>query len=595
MDSQSARASGRAWPVAWLALAASAVVYGTMLLGNRGKLNPTLGDTDDALRLVFVRALAHGEAGWWDQHFMRLQPPEGVYMHWSRLVDGGIAAMMRLFELFVSRPEAETLTRFAWPMLWVLPAVWAALMIARKLGGTNALLPAAGFLAFNPMLYPQWWPGRVDHHNVQITSVLLALVGALQAGTAGGVLAGAATSFGLAVGLEALPFMAVIGAGVALAFLVEPERGAPAARAYALTLLVTATGLYALQTPPDRWAVSACDVLQVNLWAALALAGSGLFACVQLTRERSFTVRLAALGLTAAIAGAVYIAIDPVCLKGPLGAVDPRIKPIWMNQVSEMRGLFEKVWPRRSAFLFSTYVLCAMGFAAWFYLGRRREERTAAWLLTGACFLTGFLLAMDAERMVNYANWCAVPLIGTALTRLLDRPGRPRFAVILATALLSQHVQLPILERIPGWKKPEDARPRGQLRKVDQCIDGKSFAVLRAQPPGLVLGEVDLGPRILAQTPDSALAAPYHRMSFGILAANRALSAAPGQDEQEARRLGVNYVVTCPARHRQLNHHLGPASLQVRLDKGQPPAWLESLSGPSDPLQVYRVRPPAEG
>jgi hypothetical protein len=593
MDSQSAKASWRGWPIALWALGASAVVWGTMLLGTRGKLNPTLGDTDDALRLVFVRALAHGEAGWWDQHFMRLQPPEGVYMHWSRLVDGGIAAVMRLFELFVPQAQAETLTRFAWPMLWVLPAAWATLMIARRLGGVPALLPAAGFLAFNPMLYTQWWPGRIDHHNIQITSVLLALLGALQAGVAGGVLAGAATSFGLAVGLEALPFMALIGAAIALAFLVDPERGAPAARAYALTLLVMATGLYAIQTPPHRWAVSACDVMQVNLWAALALAGAGLFAGVQFTRERSFAVRLIALGLAGALAGAVYVAIDPVCLKGPLGAVDPRIKPIWMNQVSEMRGLFEKVWPRRSFVLFASYFLCALGFISWFVIGRRREHRTPAWMLVGACFLTGFLLALDAERMVNYANWCAVPLVATALTRLLDRPGKSRVAIILVTALLSQHVQLPILDRIPGWKKPEDARPRGQLRKVDECIDGKAFAVLRAQPAGLVLGEVDLGPRILAQTPDSALAAPYHRMAFGILAAYRALSATPGQDEQEARRLGVDYVVTCPARHRQLNHHLGQASLQVRLDRGQPPGWLEPLSKPSDPLQVYRVRPPA--
>jgi hypothetical protein len=52
----------------------------------------------------------------------------------------------------------------------------------------------------------------------------------------------------------------------------------------------------------------------------------------------------------------------------------------------------------------------------------------------------------------------------------------------------------------------------------------------------------------------------------------------------------VAYVVTCPDRHRQLNHHLGPLSLQVRLDQGRAPAWLEPLSKPGDPLQVYRVR-----
>jgi hypothetical protein len=564
-----------------------------MLVGSRAKLSTTLGDTDDALRLVLVRALAHGESGWWDQHVMRLQPPVGVYMHWSRLVDGGIALVMRAFELVVSRSEAETLTRFAWPMLLVIPAVWAALAVARRLGGDKALLPAAAMLALNPMLYTQWWPGRIDHHNVQIASVLVALAGALRAGTAGGVLAGAASSLGLAVGLEALPFMAIIGAGIALAFLVEPERSAPLARAYSLTLLILCTALYGAQTPPDRWGVAACDVIAVNLWAALAVVGAGLFVSVRTTAARSFPVRLAALALTGALAAAVYVALDPVCLKGPLGAVDPRIKPIWMNQVAEMRGLFEKAWKRRSAFLFSAYVASFLGAVAWLVLAARKEGRTPALYLTGALFLAGFLLALDAERMVNYASWCAAPLVGAALSRLFDRPGRSRVLVIAFAALISQQAQLPLLDYIPGWKKPPVARSKDGVRQTDLCIEGAAFATLKAQPPGLVVGEVDLGPRILARTPHSVLAAPYHRMTYGILSAHEALSAPPGPDEKIARRLGAAYFVTCPARNGQLNHHLGPNSLQVRLDQGRAPAWLESISRPGDPLQAYRVRPPS--
>jgi hypothetical protein len=593
MTSPLAKAPWRTAPVPWLALAVSAVVYATMLVGSRGKLSTTLGDTDDALRLVFVRALAHGEAGWWDQHVMRLQPPVGVYMHWSRLVDGGIALVMRAFELVVPRPEAETLTRFAWPMLLVVPAVWAALAVARRLGGDKALLPAAGMLALNPMLYTQWWPGRIDHHNVQIASVMVALAGALRAGTAGGLLAGAASALGLAVGLEALPFMAIIGAGIALAFLVAPERGAPVARAYSLTLLILATALYGVQTPPDRWGVAACDVIAVNLWAALAIAGAGLFVSVELTRGRSFAYRLAAVGLTGALAGAAYIALDPTCLKGPLGAVDPRIKPIWMNQVAEMRGLFEKAWARRSAFLFSAYVMSLLGALAFIVLVRRKEDRTPALYLTSALFLAGFLLAIDAERMVNYADWCAAPLAGAALSRLFDRPGRSRVMVLLATGLVSQQAQIPLLDYIPGWKKPPVATSKDGVRQTDLCIEGSAFKILKAQPAGLVIGEVDLGPRILAQTPHSVLAAPYHRMTYGILSANAALAAPPGRDEQLARRLGAAYFVTCPARTGQYNHQLGADSLQVRLDQGRPPAWLEGISRPGDPLQAYRVRPPA--
>ena len=54
--------------------------------------------------------------------------------------------------------------------------------------------------------------------------------------------------------------------------------------------------------------------------------------------------------------------------------------------------------------------------------------------------------------------------------------------------------------------------------------------------------------RILAQTQHSVVAAPYHRLSWGILAANSALSASPGKDEQAVRALKAQYIVTCPAR-----------------------------------------------
>jgi hypothetical protein len=164
--------------------------------------------------------------------------------------------------------------------------------------------------------------------------------------------------------------------------------------------------------------------------------------------------------------------------------------------------------------------------------------------------------------------------------------------LILVVGLLSQPLVVTALSVTPGWRTDDNP---GALKPADRCLQARSFATLKRLPRGLVLGEIDLGPRILAQTPHSAVAAPYHRMSWGILAAHGALSAPPGQDERAARRLGVDYVVTCPARERQVNHRLGPRSLQVRLDKGQAPPWLEAVSAPDAPMQVYRVRKVALG
>ncbi|HKC33385.1 MAG TPA: GtrA family protein, partial [Xanthobacteraceae bacterium] len=66
--------------LAWLVIATDLIVRywaGTGL---------TLGDTDDAMRLVQLRDFLGGQ-GWFDLHQPRLGPPVGYDSHWSRLID----------------------------------------------------------------------------------------------------------------------------------------------------------------------------------------------------------------------------------------------------------------------------------------------------------------------------------------------------------------------------------------------------------------------------------------------------------------------------------------------------------------------------
>src|SRR6185369_17956467 len=98
-------------PTFWLALGVTMFVAVFLAIWGSAKVPGTLGDTDDALRLVLVRDLLSGHAGWWDQHFTRLQPPLGMDLHWSRLVDGGLALLESGFRLFLQPAQAELATR----------------------------------------------------------------------------------------------------------------------------------------------------------------------------------------------------------------------------------------------------------------------------------------------------------------------------------------------------------------------------------------------------------------------------------------------------------------------------------------------------
>ena len=199
----------------------------------------TLGDTDDAMRLVLVRDLMSGR-GWYDQLITRLQPPVGTYMHWSRLLDGALAGTMRMAGLIMSPASAELATRFFWPLLWIFPTVLCALTIALRLGGPPALFICAIMLASNQQPFVEFMPGRIDHHNIQIAMTVIAMACAVARNhrSTWAVLCGAATGLGLALGVEALPFHTLIAASYALRAATGHD-DARTTRSYAISLLAT--------------------------------------------------------------------------------------------------------------------------------------------------------------------------------------------------------------------------------------------------------------------------------------------------------------------------------------------------------------------
>jgi len=96
-------------------------------------------------------------------------------------------------------------------------------------------------------------------------------------------------------------------------------------------------------------------------------------------------------------------------------------------------------------------------------------------------------------------------------------------------------------------------------------------------------------------TPHNALAAPYHRLSAGLVQAHRALAAAPEEAREVLDRLKVGnaptYVVVCGPRPPDgMTAEAHSRSLWAKLRQGAVPGWLEPVSaGPA--FAVYRVRP----
>src|SRR5204863_7776297 len=125
--------------------------------------------------------------------------------------------------------------------------------------------------------------------------------------------------------------------------------------------------------------------------------------------------------------------------------------------------------------------------------------------------------------------------------------------------------------------------------ETEACFKNESYAVLAKLPAGLVAADIDFGPFLLALTPHSVLAAPYHRLSSGIVASHAVFAASPDEARRTISRLGVAYVVTCgPRPPNDLSGSALGASLWGRLQAHDVPAWLEPVSPPGQPFNVYR-------
>ena len=604
--------------MAGLAVAIALISTGVLLVQNYAWLPAALGDTDDATRIVMVRELLAGR-GWWDQHWMRLQPPVGVYMHWSRLLDGAIALVNLVFRAGLDNRSAEIATRVFWPWLCMIPAAWATLSASRRLAidagrpdrAQSAVIVATALMIVNLGLFSgQFRPGRVDHHNVQIALSLVAMAGAMEPShrRRAALIAGFASGLGLAVGLEALFFQVAVAGMVAFRFVRDP-----AARrwvqTYMLALAVTMTLAHVIQTPPDRWFVSACDAMAINLVGASITGAVALCLLMQATKMRDSRFRAAAALGAGIAAGCVYVLIQPACLHGPFAEVDPRIRSFWLDHVTEVANL--PTLFRRNAeqaiYEVATAVAGLAGLIVLFLTARRAPG--FALMTAVALLVLSVAVGMMAVRMSVYASWFATPIIAVAaasLARRYERDLGVAFAALGgalvltpagwsgASTLVYNTAPTLIAQMSPKPKAVNASQKTRAKDPPDFCFNAFPYRALATAPRGLTVSEIDLGPFVLAHTPSSSLSGPYHRLSVGIMAARSILTAKPDLALQRIRQLSVTYVLACPLHANHADRSgLDRDALQRLLDRGEAPLWLKPMTPPHSPVMIYRVAAPA--
>lgn len=543
-------------------------------------------DPDDAMRLAEVRDLVNGQ-GWYDLVQHRFGPPAGILSHWSRLVDAPMAGLITVLTPLAGRSLAEGIVAVLWPTL--LFCLYGAVLYraVRIAFGVRAAVIALIVATQTLGVTVQFAAGRVDHHGLQLTIILGLVHAVIRGGGRAGLLGGVLAAASLAVGLEGLPYVA-IGALFLTGDWILRGRGASAAlTAFGLGLGLAAPLLFAGQTDPARWHVTACDALSPP-WLYLAEGGLVLtLAWAGLDRRLAHpAARLAAVAGLGAVLVAGFAVLFPVCLAGPFTGMSALVREHWLLKVNEMtsaatfiaRGQWE-------ALAFYPPLIIAALVAAW--LAPRRRP----WSVAAVFLWPGVILGLVEFRGLYVASGLVPFVAGAFIDRVLSTPsgsapGRRWFAAVAAAGLVSTIWIAPAAlgEALLPW-----TRSAADSQGVTACLGDEALRPLAALSPGTVLAPVFMGPAILLRTPHAVVAAPYHRAVPEIAASIEGLGGAEADLRRVIADRHVTYLVSCPARPAD---DLQPeTAFSTRLAWGSASAeWLEAVPGPG-PVRVWRVRP----
>ena len=550
-----------------------------------------LGDTDDNMRLMQVRALLAGQ-GWYDLTNYRLDPAlGGLNIHWSRLVDLPIAGLILLFKPFIGQVAAE---KWACGIAPLLPL--AVTMIGLALTVRRLVSPVAWPVALVILIascnttLSMYAPMRIDHHGWQIAALAITVAGLADPRCArGGAVVGASSAFSLTIGLEMLPYCAMAGAILGLRWVWDRDE-ARRMQVYAITL-AGASGLgFALFASNANQAMR-CDAL-TPVWLSTVMAAGVLLFILSLVNPKQRWVRLLLGALAGAAIAAGFALLFPQCLGRPEG-VSPELERIWLNNVREARPIYrhslETVFPMAALAIIGVIGAAAATWRA------RGTDKFAGWA-TVALFVafSGMTLLWQvrtgaAAQMLGVPGataliWMIIPWC-LANRHLLVRVLGSAVAFLIVSGLFAVHA----IKWLP--REMSTAGSARVNRANANCASLTSMAMLDSIPRAIMFTHVDMGPRLITMTHHDGIAGPYHRNERAILDVHHAFMGTREAFRPIAKAHGATYVLICPnLAETTLYRARSKNGFYAQLHQGKVPRWLVPVKLPEGaPYRLWKI------
>ncbi len=550
---------------------------------------------DDAMRLIQVRDLLGGQ-NWFDVTQYRLGFETGTPMHWSRLVDLPIAAILWAASLFLTQDLAEAVTMTVWPLALIAPTLWAMQQASVRFGGARAGPFGYLFAIIAIITTHKFEIGSLDHHNVQMMLMAFILMAMMHGKSTArdGLIIGVAAALSVAIGLEMLPFIATISLmiGVSWAWI--------GAETKAKTVLFSGSfagamlAVFLLTEPDFSVTIFRCDAFGRELLVIGVTGALGLLALAATISAKSRLVRVSgvlALGIAVILVAAAFA---PQCLGNPYDALYPDVAREWLGRIAESKSL----WGIIAAGRLDNFGFVAIPIVAVLYASCVAREPTHRFRAIAL-----ILILVGAYAMMFYQirglffllQLCAIPL-AAMMGRVYEINKEAKtwlasilFLVLLFTSIPNTWIVGTSFVRLAFPEIKDDVQPKS----FKECYGPDQFSTLQSLPPGVVAASPDLGVMILLNSRHRVLGSNFHRAQDGILAGINLMRADMGSVQEMLRRWDVEYVVLCEndlATQSIAENY--PEGLWSQLYGRKVPDFLTPVSdGGESLLYIYKTKP----
>lgn len=586
-------------------------------------------DTDDYMYLNQILDWMGGQ-GWYDNVQHRLDPPNGVPIHFSRLAMLPMAAIIYLFEFFgygLGPKGSATLMAVLYPVIllggFFLIVRWTAeSFMMKEWAGATAFV---GFFATHTIY--QFSPGHIDHHNLITTLVALGLGLACRMiqnpdRRRWPLYLGLVMAIGLTIALEILPWLLLYSVFLGIWAAVKGGNAARSSLLYGLTLFLGSAVCLALTRLPSD--LSNLDVLTYSAVYVIMMAGVAVcFAGVYVAAKAPVVVRFLVGGLLAVVTGGLFFQQFPAMVAGPYGGIDPALSKIILDEIVEAQPMKsgDLSWMDITCIMGSSFLAVPLGL---YYLLTEKGMRRWLWGILMTMLTAGLALTLCYQRrFAGTMNMFEIIPFAVLLQRGwgwigLRWRGRKQFFAELGLIVLAGPLLVIFLPALYDGRSLNLGVFLFPVVFGQEGIACESYELENAlrdptglgRKPLLIMNSIGEGPEILFRTNHKILAAPFHMDVEGNLDSTRFFST-PYPEEAEAivRRRHIDLVVSCQfaenfyfhidPRHKNQAEE-GPGKdfaphFIERLLVGHIPPWLKPVKIPGlRNYVIYEVLPPGQ-